>query len=97
MATLEVLGMGCQRCIGLLKNAEEAVRQEGRSDLVKKISDYNRIVELDPWALPALAIDGKVVLVGRMATTAEIRQLLGPEPSEPNASETPASSEEGSS
>ncbi len=97
MATLEVIGMGCQRCIALLKNAEEAVRQEGRSDVVTKVSDYNRIVELDPWALPALAIDGKVVLVGRIATTLEIRQLLAPHPSEPNALETPAISDEGSS
>lgn len=76
MATLEVLGMGCRRCIGLLKNAEEAVRQAGRGDLVEKVTDYSRILELDPWALPALAIDGKVVVAGRMATPAEIRQLL---------------------
>lgn len=43
MATLEVLGMGCRRCIGLLQNAEEAVRQEGRNDLVTKVTDYDRI------------------------------------------------------
>lgn len=76
MATLEVLGLGCASCIGLLKNVQEAVRQEGRSDTVTKVSDYNRILALDPWALPALAIDGKVVLAGRIATPAELRALL---------------------
>ena len=76
MATLEVLGMGCRSCIGLLKKVEEAVRQEGRSDRVEKVTDYNRILALDPWALPALAIDGKVVIAGRIAAPAELRSLL---------------------
>jgi len=76
MATLEVLGMGCRSCIGLLKNAEEAVRRAGRGDTVTKVSDCERILALDPWALPALAIDGKVVVAGRLAAPAEIRQLL---------------------
>jgi small redox-active disulfide protein 2 len=76
MATLEVLGMGCQSCIGLLKNAEEAVRLEGRRDRLEKVTDHNRILVLNPWALPALAIDGKVVVAGRIATPAELRALL---------------------
>jgi small redox-active disulfide protein 2 len=76
MATLEVLGMGCRSCVGLLKNVEEAVRLEGRSDRVEKVTDYNRILALDPWALPALAIDGKVVVAGRMAMPTELRALL---------------------
>lgn len=76
MATLEVLGFGCRSCSGLLKNAEEAVRQAGRGDTVTKVTDYDRILVLDPWALPALAIDGKVVVAGRIATPAELRALL---------------------
>jgi hypothetical protein len=79
MATLEVLGMGCRSCIGLLKNAEEAVRQAGRGDSVTKVTDYDRILTLNPWALPALAIDGRVVVAGRIATPAELRTLLGSE------------------
>jgi hypothetical protein len=76
MATLEVLSMGCRSCGGLLRNAEEAVRQAGRGDTVTKVTDYDRILALDPWALPALAIDGKVVVAGRIATPAELRALL---------------------
>jgi hypothetical protein len=76
MALLEVLGMNCRSCLGLLKNAEEAVQIEGRGDHVEKVSDYNRILALNPEALPALAIDGKIVVAGRIATTTEIRQLV---------------------
>ncbi len=76
MATLEVIGFGCQRCVGLLKSTEEAVRQIGRSEPVQKVTDYNRILALNPSALPALAIDGHVVLAGRVASPTEIRQLL---------------------
>jgi ABC-type Fe3+-hydroxamate transport system substrate-binding protein len=76
MATLEIVGFGCRSCSGLLKNAEEAVRQARRGDTVIKVTDYDRIVALDPWALPALAIDGKVVVAGRIATPEEVRALL---------------------
>ena len=76
MATLEVLGFGCRSCSALVKNAEEATRQAGRGDTVTKVTDYDRILALDPWALPALAIDGKVVVAGRIATPAELRALL---------------------
>lgn len=74
MALLEVLGMNCRSCLGLLRNTEEAVRLEGRSDHIEKVSDYTRILALHPEALPALAIDGKIVVAGRIATPAEIRQ-----------------------
>ena len=84
MATLEVLGMQCRSCVGLLQNVQEAVRQEGRSDYVEKVTDYTRILALNPWALPALAIDGKVVVAGRIAAPAEIRKLLVTMQSEPN-------------
>lgn len=76
MATLEVLGMGCRSCVALLKNAEEALRQEGRGEVVEKVSDYSRILALAPWALPALAVDGKVVVACRIASPAEIRGWL---------------------
>lgn len=80
MATLEVLGFGCSSCVGLLKNAEEAALQTGRGDTVVKVTDYDRILALDPWALPALAIDGKVVVAGRIATPMELRALLVNDP-----------------
>lgn len=80
MATLEVLGYGCRSCSGLLKNAEEAARQAGRGDTVTKVIDYDRILALNPWALPALAINGKVVVAGRIATPAELQALLVNEP-----------------
>lgn len=88
MSTLEVIGFGCQRCIGLLKNTEEALRQSGRTDPVEKVTDYNRILTLNPWALPALAIDGKVVVAGRLATPTEIRRLLITNPDGSNLSAT---------
>jgi len=88
MSTLEVVGFGCRRCIGLLKNTEEALRQSGRTDPVEKVTNCNRILTLDPWALPALAVDGKVVVAGCLATTAEIRQLLVTKPDKSNLSAT---------
>ena len=52
MATLEVLGMQCRSCVGLLRNVQEAMRQERRSDYVEKVTDYTRILALNPWRCP---------------------------------------------
>ena len=88
MATLEIIGFGCQRCVGLLKNTEEATRQIGCGDPVPKVTDYNRILALNPSALPALAIDGDIVVAGRVASPNEIRQLLVAKANAPEATET---------
>lgn len=66
------------------------MRLEGFSDHVENVTDYTRILALNPWALPALAIDGKVVVAGRIATLTEIRQLIVPTLSETNAPDSPS-------
>jgi hypothetical protein len=93
MATHEILGVGYRSCIGLLKNTEESVRLEGCNDQVEKVTDYTHILALDPWTLPALATDGKVVVAGRIAKRAEIRQLLTVNVSEPITAELPSISQ----
>jgi len=87
MAKLEVLGMGCRSCSALLNNAKEAVRLESRHDVVEEVTDYDRIFALNPWALPALAIDGQVAVAG-IATPEEIRKLLSSHTGQPNATDT---------
>ena len=61
MATVQILGTGCSKCTHLFKNAEDAVQARGRGDRVEKIEDIVRILDFSPSALPAMAIDGKVV------------------------------------
>ncbi len=76
MATIQVLGTGCTKCSHLQKNAEQAVNELGRGDVVEKIEDIVRILDFSPSALPALAIDGKVVSSGILATPAQIQEFI---------------------
>ena len=76
MKLVQVLGPGCPKCEKLKKNAEQAVQEAGIEATVEKISDINVITGFGVMMTPALAIDGEVKLVGRVATADEIRKLL---------------------
>lgn len=76
MSTIQVLGIGCSRCGHLLVNAQRATQAAGRTDTVERVTDFVRILDFTPAALPALAIDGKVVTAGSIPTPAQIQVLL---------------------
>ena len=76
MATIQVLGTGCSKCSHLHKNAEQAVKELGCGDVVEKIEDIVRILDFSPSALPALAIDGKVITSGMLPTSTQIQEFI---------------------
>jgi small redox-active disulfide protein 2 len=76
MATIQILGTGCSRCGDLAANAVKAVQDDGRDDVVEKVTDIIQILSFQPPALPALAINGKVVSAGNVPTPEQIQQFL---------------------
>ena len=76
MAKIQVLGVGCRRCGQLAANAEQAATMFGRNDLVEKITDIARFREFAILALPASAIDGRVVAIGGLPSPEQICKLL---------------------
>lgn len=76
MALVQVLGTGCSKCGYLLKNAQAAASERQAGDEVEKIDDIMQVLEFNPSALPALAIDGKVVTAGTLPTSTEIKQFI---------------------
>lgn len=73
---IQILGTGCAKCKQLTENAEAAAREMGIAYEIEKVRDIVEIVKYGVMATPALAVDGKVKLVGKVATPAEIRVLL---------------------
>jgi small redox-active disulfide protein 2 len=73
---IQILGTGCTKCKQLTENAETAAREMGIAYELEKVSDITEIMKFGVMATPALAVDGKVKLVGKVATPAEIRALL---------------------
>lgn len=76
MAKVQVLGTGCSKCGYLLKNAQAAASERQAGDVVEKIDDIMQVLEFNPSALPALAINGKVVTAGTLPTSTEIKQYI---------------------
>ena len=76
MKLIQILGPGCAKCEKLKHNAEEAVTQSGVAASVEKITDINVITGFGVMVTPALAIDGEVKLVGKIASPEEIAKLL---------------------
>lgn len=76
MLTIQVLGTGCKKCVSLQDNVETALKELGIEAEVQKIEDINKIIEFGVMTTPALAVDGEVKLVGRVATPQEIIEVL---------------------
>lgn len=73
---IKVLGPGCQNCKTLERVTREAVAELGVEATIEKVEDYPTIVGYGVMSTPALVVDEKVVLSGRVPRTAEIRELL---------------------
>jgi len=74
---IEVLGSGCARCQEVYRVVRHVVDEAGLTAEVVKVDSYPRMMELGIMATPGIAIDGKVVLTGRVPKADEVRQLLG--------------------
>jgi small redox-active disulfide protein 2 len=74
---LEILGSGCANCKKLMAVTEEAVRELGIEDAeLVKVEDFAKIMAYGVMSTPALVIDGKVVVSGRVPDKAEIATAI---------------------
>ena len=76
MKKIQILGTGCQNCIKLAKNAEEAVKEQKGDYEIEKVTDIKKIMEYGVMRTPGLAVDGKVVSVGKVLSPDDIKKLL---------------------
>ena len=75
---IKVLGPGCTNCKTLERVTREAVDALGLDATIEKIEDYPTIMGYGVMSTPALVIDEKVVVSGRVPRPAELRELLAP-------------------
>ena len=71
-----VYGPGCARCKATEKNVREALKQLGKAEEVKKISDVREFAKAGIVFTPALVIDGEVKVSGKIPSVDEIKALL---------------------
>ena len=73
---IKVIGTGCEKCGKLYENTLEAVKVAGVEANIQRVEDLLDIVRLGVMSSPALMIDGKLAIAGRIAKVDEIRKLL---------------------
>jgi len=76
MVKLRVLGTGCPKCKKLAENAETAAKALGIEYEIEKVTDINEIMKSGVMMTPALAIDGRVKVVGKVISAEDIKSLI---------------------
>ena len=76
MRKIQILGTGCPKCKKLTENAEAAAQEAGIGFEIEKVTDINEIMKFGVMVTPALAIDGEVKIVGKVASPDDIKTML---------------------
>jgi small redox-active disulfide protein 2 len=73
---IKVLGTGCPKCKTLEKLTREIVEQNGLDATVEKVEDIMAIMNYGVISTPALVVDGRVVVKGRVPSADELKRIL---------------------
>lgn len=76
MKKIQILGTGCPKCKKLAENAEAAIKNLGVECEIEKVTKINEIMKFGVMMTPALAVDGEVKVVGKVASPDEIKGML---------------------
>ncbi len=73
---IKVLGTGCAKCGSLEKMTKDAIAELAINANIEKEEDIVKIMGYGVMHTPALVIDEKVVLSGRLPSKTELEKLL---------------------
>jgi small redox-active disulfide protein 2 len=73
---IKVLGSGCARCNTLERVTREVVEKNGIDAVITKVEDFQEIMKYHIMVTPALVVNGKVVVKGRIPSAEEMKEIL---------------------
>jgi small redox-active disulfide protein 2 len=76
MKKIQVLGTGCAKCKTLAEHTEKAAKELGIDCTIEKVADLKEIMKFGVMVTPALVVDGKVKIAGKVPTPDEIKSML---------------------
>ncbi|HSN94811.1 MAG TPA: thioredoxin family protein [Anaerolineaceae bacterium] len=74
--SVKVLGSGCSKCNLLEKYAIETLEELGIVYNLEHVHDYVEIAKYGVMQTPALVVNEKVLVSGRVPTRSELKELL---------------------
>ena len=75
-APVKVLGAGCPRCRELDAAVRSVLEELGSEAVVEHVKDFPSIAAYGVMSTPALVINGKAVVCGRVPDRSELRKIL---------------------
>ncbi len=73
---VEILGVGCAKCNKLYDMVSELVKKQGLNADVIKVEDLKVFSQYGVFMTPALVVDGKVKVAGKLPKESEIAGWL---------------------
>ena len=73
---IQILGTGCAKCNQLAASTQAAVDRLGLDCEMEKVTDFIRFAEFGVMITPALVVDGRLKVAGRVPSDAELEKLL---------------------
>ncbi|CAH2212528.1 thioredoxin family protein [Tepidibacter aestuarii] len=73
---IKILGGGCKNCEVLYENTKQAVEELGIEATIEKVTDFVEIAKYGVMKTPALVVDEKVKISGRVVKADEIKKVL---------------------
>jgi small redox-active disulfide protein 2 len=73
---IKILGTGCAKCKTLEKLTREVVEKNGIQATITKVEDITEIMKYHIMSTPALVVNEKVEIKGRVPSASEIKEVL---------------------
>ncbi len=73
---IQILGTGCPKCRQLAENTEAAAKELGIDFELEKVTGITDIMSFGVMMTPALVVDGKVKIAGKVPNPEAIKELL---------------------
>jgi len=73
---IKILGTGCPKCKTLEKVTREVVESQHIDARISKVEDIMDIMNYGVLSTPALVVNDKIEIKGRVPSVDEIRQIL---------------------
>ncbi len=73
---IQVAGPGCPRCQATEKNVVDACSELGLEADVSHVYDVKEYAKLGVRISPAVIVDGKIAISGKVPTVEELKKLL---------------------
>lgn len=73
---IKILGTGCSKCKSLEKLTREVVEKNGFNATITKVEDIVDIMKYNIMSTPALVVNEKVEIKGRVPSADEIKLVL---------------------